>query len=162
MDFTAIWAEIQPYFSAITDGLSIGTIITLVVCMWRAIQNIKTKNGKLAEVLSARLESLINDKVVPDTVRLDISTVVNKELARINEKVTMQVGLMEKKFDAVISILMNLTAFKNMSEEEKNAVCALIGKTTAEANDLQIVLSDGAKTELTKNSTSDNVEVIVI
>lgn len=163
MDFTAIWAQIQPYVSSVIDGLSIGTIITMVVCLWRAIQNIKSKNSNLAETLSARLETLINSKVVPDTVRLDITAVVNKELARINERVESQMGLLELKFDAIISILMNLNAFKNLSEEEKKAIGALVGKTTEETKDLEIVLSDGTKIEEEpKSEQSDNVEVIII
>lgn len=163
MDFTAIWAQIQPYVASVIDGLSIGTIITMVVCLWKAIQNMKNKNGQLPELLSAKLETLINNKVVPDTVRLDITAVVNKELARINEIVNMKMSLMEVKFDAIISILMNLNAFKNLSEEEKKAISDLIGKTTEEPKDLEIVLSDGTnKDKSTETEKSENVEVIII
>lgn len=161
MDFNAIWESIRGYLSAATDGLSLASVIGLFAYGLKAIGSFKNNGSKLEKALAERVDSAINAKIIPNTVKMDISAAVNRELSRTVKRLEEQQLLSEKKNNAILKILTRGTIFSAMPAADRAEILALTGETVIEPADLEVhLLSSGEVVENKENTTDEKKETV--
>ncbi len=162
MDFQAIWVAIEPCFSTIMEAVNAIVIFILAFAGKRIIKSWFKANGDMATRIEKSVINAVNNKVVPDTIRLDISSAVNRETKRVVENLEAKQALIDKKTDAMMKILTNLTAFKNLPESDKNNIVGLIDVKASTVEDLKITLKEDTTKNLVAEDENDEVEQIIM
>lgn len=141
MDFSGILTNVKDWFFTALSGVSLTTVIGLIVYALTSIKKLKSNGANLAEELGAKLESAINEKVIPSTVKVDITSAVNREVSRIVQTIMAHQDVIEKKDDAILKILTSGTIFSSFPKDVQSEILSLIGETATETADLEVHLS---------------------
>lgn len=164
MDINTIWQLIAPYFT----GISIGGIISTILGLTLKSQFSKAMSKVNVEKIAKTAVNVGTDKLKSTTFKHDIQPLVESKLKEIQEKAneltTAQLILMEAKYDKLIKVLECFAQYfdnsvgvpESAKENLKKAI--ELAKNEPELTVESVVVEEQAKTE-TKTPKTNNISV---